>query len=261
MKYVVTSGWWCGVARDEKRVRYGSEQIRELSFFKLWKKSVLENSSPQKIMVLDSASDEIPDNEDLQGVEFISLLENAGHSTNHKGKFSGYMRSIIMGITYAKLCDSDYWVYVEQDVLLKGKGVIEHCIESMTKPYMFGDGKGTPQFLQQSLIIIHKDGFDSFLAGLSKISSYDYQISPETKFLIASSKFYQLIPEKIYRRITTGDRLGRFYFKLLKLFLPIFKNYDHLPIGYGRARPIDFQKPFYYFQHGTEEELNKYFEL
>lgn len=259
--YVITSGWWCGKALNEKRVRHGSESIREMSFFRKWKTSILENTNPMKIMVLDSASDITPSSEDKEGIEFFSLNRNAGHSTSHSGKYSGYMRSIIMGITYAKLCDADYWIYVEQDALLKGKGIIEHCISKMTKPYMFGSGEGTPQILQQSLIIIRKDGYDNFLHQLDRIKLPDSLISPETKFLIASSRFYQFIPEKLYLLLTKKTKNAIRFKDFIYRTLPKYRNYDHLPIGYGRTRPIDFTKPFYYFQHGSEEELHKHFTL
>lgn len=258
--YVVTSGWWCGKVDDEKRVRYGSESIREVSFFSKWKESVLNNTTPRKIMVFDSASPVKPDNSQLNGIEFLSLVNNPGHSTNHNGHYSGYTRSVLMGITYAAMCDADYWVYVEQDVLLNGNGIIEHCIEHMTTPYMFGSGEGTPQFLQQSLIIIRKDGFFPFLEKMNKIKSRDKEISPESKFLIATSPFFRLIPELCYRAITKKNLLGKLTRKFISLSLETFKGYDELPIGYGRTRPINFSRQYYYFQHGTEDELNLHYE-
>lgn len=258
-RYIITSGWWCGQVESEIRKRQGSESIRELSFFDKWKKSVLENTTPQKIMVLDSASPIRPDPEQLKDIEFLSLLDNPGHSTNHNGRYSGYMRSIIMGVSYASLCDTDYWVYVEQDVLLKGKDIIEKCIANMTTPFMFGTGEGTPQFLQQSLVIIRKDGFDDFVKRLNNVKSRDAIIPPETKFLIASSKFYSCIPESFFIEIHKRSYIGRKFKKILAFLLKHHKGYDDLPVGYGRTRPIQFNDPFYYFQHGTEEELNNYF--
>ena len=38
----------------------------------------------------------------------------------------------------------------------------------------------------------------------------------------------------------------------------IFGNYDYLPVGYGRDRPLDMNADYLYFQHGTKEELMKY---
>lgn len=258
--YVITSGWWCGEAKNEKRTRHGSDAIREVDFFSQWKESVLNNTNPMKIMVLDSASDIKPSSAQLNGIEFISINENPGHSTNHTGKFSGYMRSIIMGITYAKLCDADYWVYVEQDVLLKGQGIIEYCLSKMKKPYMFGSGRGTPQFLQQSLIIIRKDGYDDFLKNINNIRSSDSVISPETKFLMASSLAFRVIPESIYHFLTINiNRISPHIKKYLFKILPHCKGFDDLPVGFGRTRPINFNEPYYYFQHGSEDELNTHF--
>jgi hypothetical protein len=259
MNYIITSGWWCGDNGDITRPYHGSDKIRELNFFTQWKHSITSNSSPKAIFIVDSASDKKPSPEQLSGMEFVSLMDNAGHSTRHKGKFSGYMRSIIMGIEYARLCDVDYWVYVEQDALLSGQGIIEHCIKSMKTPYMFGSGDGTPQFLQQSLIIIHRDGFDKFLQQLSRIKARDCEISPETKFLIASSSPYRLLPETLLRQISKNNRLGRFIKKWITKSLPYLRGYDLLPIGYGRTRPINFTAPYYYFQHGSDEELDKYY--
>jgi hypothetical protein len=257
-KYIITSGWWCGDDPNEIRKRQGSEEQRELAFFQEWKQSILQHTSPQKILVLDSASPTKPTPDMLEGIEFISLLTNPGHSTNHIGRYSGYMRSIIMGVTYASLCDADYWVYVEQDVLLKGEGIIEHCIETMQSPYMFGSGAGTPQFLQQSLIIIRRDGFDDFLKRMNNIKSTDSEIAPESKFLIASSSLFSLIPECFFRYIRHKNFISKVFKKILKILVPIFKGYDELPIGYGRTRPIDFNDHYYYFQHGSVEELSKH---
>ena len=181
-------------------------------------------------------------------------------STKHVGKYSGYMRSIIMGITYASMCDADYWVYVEQDVLLQGKGIIERCIEDMKTPFMFGSGKGTYQLLQQSLIIIHKSGFDDFINRMNNIKSRDSEVAPESKFLIASSPIYSKLPEWCFKELTKESYIGMKFLGLLKLISKFHKSFDELPIGYGRSRPINFSEPFLYFQHGCEKELAEYYE-
>ncbi len=258
-KYIVTSGWWCGEVADEIRKKQGSEAIRALSFFDNWKQSVLSHTRPQKIMVLDSASPLKPSREQLSDIEFISILDNPGHSTKHTGKYSGYMRSIIMGITYASMCDADYWVYIEQDVLLQGKGIIEKCIEEMRTPFMFGSGKGTYQLLQQSFIIIHKSGFDDFIKRITRIKSRDCEVAPESKFLIASSPIYSKLPEWCFKELTKESYIGMKFLGLLKLISKFHKSFDELPIGYGRSRPINFSEPFLYFQHGSEKELAEYY--
>lgn len=256
--YIITSGWWCGEVPDEIRKRQGSEKTRQVGFFDKWKKSIEECTKPAKIMILDSASTEKPTLEQLEGVEFLSILSNPGHSTKHNGKYCGYTRSIIMGVTYAALCDADYWVYVEQDALLKGEGIIEHCINQMKTPYMFGSGEGTPQFLQQSLCIIRKDGFEPFLNNMNSIDATDTEISPETKFLLATSVVYRLIPTWLVKQITQNSNIGKVVRKIIHKSSPYLKGFDFLPVGYGRKRPIDFDEEFIYFQHGSEEELEKF---
>lgn len=210
-KYVVTSGWWCGDVVDEKRVRYGSEEIRSVAFFRKWKTSVLKHSAPQKILVVDSNSPTQPEPQDLNDVEFVSLSENAGHSTSHTGKYCGYMRSVIMGLTYASLCDCDYWVYVEQDALLQGEGIIEHCIKQMEKPFMFGDASGVPQLLQQSMIIIRRDGFEDFLKYLNEIELSDSLIPPETKFALAASPKLRMLPRTLFMPNANNSWLRKNY--------------------------------------------------
>lgn len=257
--YVITAGWWCGKANNEVRKLHGSDKIRDVGFFKLWKESILANSKPKKILLLDSASPIRPQKEDLEGIEFLSIDKNPGHSTNHSGKFCGYTRSIIMGVTYAELCDADYWVYVEQDALLKGRGILEHCISKMKTPYMFGSGYGTPQMLQQSLCIIRKDGFAPFLQRLRNIEKSDKEVAPEIKFIIASSKLLSKLPLSFFNSINTfGSIKGNIVRKVIRTIQKMGASYDYLPIGYGRTRPIDFEQPYYYFQHGSEEELKDY---
>lgn len=257
--YIVTAGWWCGEVPGETRKLQGSDYIRSVEFFKLWKESIVSNSSPKKIMVLDSASPTKPSIADLKGIEFLSITENPGHSTTHTGKYCGYMRSVIMGITYAQCCNADYWVYVEQDALLKGKGIIDHCISQMKTPYMFGSGAGTPQMLQQSLCIIRKDGFEPFLKRLNKINQNDSEVAPETKFIIASSPILSLLPIRFFKHLNNyGSKEGDIVRLILKNMQQIGLTYDHLPVGYGRSRPIDFEQAYYYFQHGTKQELDCY---
>ncbi|QJR81981.1 hypothetical protein CA267_015080 [Alteromonas pelagimontana] len=257
-KYVITSGWWCGEVEQEQRVRYGSEEIRSVAFFKKWKKSIFDNTSPIQIMVVDSHSPTKPTRDELEGIEFLSITENPGHSTNHTGKYCGYMRSIIMGVTYASLCDVDYWVYVEQDALLQGEGIIEECISQMTKPFMFGSAKGVPQLIQQSFIIIRKDGFEPFLRHLNELDYPDSELPPETKFVLAASPLLRMLPVSLFKGSKNPSAFRKMLRRLVRFLVARFKGYDELPVGYGRARPIKFEDKYLYFQHATEEELAKY---
>lgn len=254
--YIVGTGWWC-TNEDDKLVQksrkfLGANLIREQDFHKFWYQSICKNTSPKKVIIVDSNSPAKPSiNSNDARIEFVSLPFNAGHSTDHIGKWSGWMRAVIFGLMYAQMADADYYVYVEQDVLLQGEGIIEHCIKSMRSPYMFGSGEGTPQVLQQSFFIVHNRGIGDFLSRLSSIPITDCDLCPEDKFAIATSPILtQLSPLLVRLSISKRRRIiGR------------FSNYDLLPVGFGRSRPINFNEQFFYFQHGTEEELKSYFSL
>jgi hypothetical protein len=103
LNYIVGTGWWCTTQdmRSEQKQRkfLGSDFIRGRDFHKIWYKSLCENTSPKKIVIVDSNSPVKPDlNIDDHRIEFISLPFNAGHSTKHIGKWSGWMRSVLLGL-------------------------------------------------------------------------------------------------------------------------------------------------------------------
>ena len=256
-RYIIGSGWWC--SDDERTYRtFGEDVIRSSEFHKLWYQAVNKYTSPQKIIIVDSCSPVKPDlDESDDRLEFISLNINPGHSTEHHGKFCGCVRAMQVGLMYALECDTDYYVYVEQDGLLYGEEIIEYCISRMKTPYMFGSGEGTPQITQQSLFIIRQDGIWEFLKKLNSIQSRDNDISPEEKFHICCCKGHPRIYEFL-KRASNFDKLrARIYDKLSREF----RNYDHLPVGYGRVRPIGFDDKMFYFQQGDMEELQQYLEL
>ena len=251
--YIVGTGWWCTTqdlrSAQKERKFLGSDSIRGRDFHEIWYQSLCDNTSPKKILIVDSNSPVKPDlNTDDNRIEFISLPFNAGHSTKHTGKWSGWMRSVILGLQYAQVADAEYYVYVEQDVLLKGKGIIEHCIKEMRTPYMFGSGIGTPQILQQSFFIIHHSGINDFVSRLVSMQNTDSDLCPEDKFAIATS----------WALTHLSTVLVRLDIRRRRQIIRRFANYDLLPVGFGRTRPIDFKNKFLYFQHGTAEELEIY---
>lgn len=250
MKYVICSGWWCGedTFNNSTRVLYGDEKIRGKDFHKLWYRSINENTSPEKIFIVDSASPVLPEMAGDSRLEFVSLSLNAGHSTKHLGKYCGWTRSVLFGLQYANMCDADYFVYVEQDVLLSGRGIIEYCIDKMKKPYMFGAGVGTPHSLQQSFFIVRRDGFESFLRRYQGYPYEDNIFSPESRFAISASSIWSLVPSCLWL-IKPG---------ITSRVLKSFRDFDTLPIGYGRTRPVNFNEKFYYFQHGNSDELEEH---
>ncbi|WP_157922174.1 hypothetical protein, partial [Escherichia coli] len=253
MKYIVGSGWWCNEKEDYREKCYGDNSIRGKEFHQKWYESLLLNTSPAEIYIVDSDSP-IKPNFDKR-IKFVSLNENGGHSTNLTGKYSGWMRSVIHSMSYAQCCDCDYYIYVEQDVLLKGKGIVEYCISKMTKPFMFGLCHDHHNPLQQSFFIIKKDYIDIFLSRLYLIKYNDFDISPEKKFALATSPFFHLIPQILFVRPKSKLML-RLFWRIQNTLAKILGSYDYLPIGYGRDRPINLSDKYYYFQHGTMEEIN-----
>lgn len=259
MNYIVGSGWWCteNAENDGRSVFYGSDWIRSKDFHKLWYWAVNEFTSPQKIFIVDSASPVAPDLSSCDPrLEFVSLPINAGHSTNHLGKFSGWTRSVLLGLEYAMASEADYFVYIEQDVLISGWGIVEYCIGQMRTPYMFGAGNGTSQVLQQSFFVVSKAGMRRFADRLRQVSAPDREISPEDKFFLAASRMGRVL-SRIYC-YARKKRKGWARKRLVRYLRIKYKNYDELPFGFGRSRPIDFGDHYYYFQHASQAELDEY---
>lgn len=261
-KYVITTGWWCTNDDDQETRKsfIGSNKIRTRGFFRLWLNAVNSFATPEKILIVDSASPVKPVLPDDTRIETISIDCNAGHSTNHIGKYSGVTRAHIIGMNYALTCEVDYWVYIEQDALIYGEKIIENCIENMKQGIMFGDGEGTPQPMQQSLMIIKKDKIPLFLKRLTDIKSSDNQISPEMKFAMATSRIALMLPEFLFYG-WGGKNSNRFIKRKMNFIIKVLGTFDRLPIGYGRKRPINFNDKSFYFQHGNEEELRMYSEI
>lgn len=257
-RYVIVSGWWCpDDGEDSRRKLLGDDYIRSAEFHKVWYAAVDKYTNPEKILIVDSASPQPPPlNGDDPRVEYVRLSLNAGHSTNHQGKYCGYTRAILVGLEYALQCDADYLVYVEQDALVYGDGIVEHCINRMSHPYMFGHPRGTVQRLQQSFFIIKLDSARRFIQRLHSIAARDGEVSPEEKFHIAASKGPVALLCYLGQR-----REKKAYQRLDWKITPWLRNYDFLPMGYGRSRPVDFGEPFFYFQHGDREEVSKFLGL
>lgn len=213
IKYIIGSGWWCSDISDIRDVFYGDDEIRGKDFHELWKLSIDRFTNPEQIIIVDSNSPIKPSIRD--DITFISLNENAGHSTNHRGKFSGWMRSVLVSASYASSCDCDYYVYVEQDVLLYGNNIIERCIKEMKSSYAFGKCNDHSNSLQQSFFIIKKDKLDTFLSNLYNIKYTDFSLPPERKFSLATSPLFKFIPKVIF--VSPKNELLKKYYVDLKI--------------------------------------------
>ena len=255
--YIIASGWWCPDTekRVEGRPYAGSEVIRSAEFHHLWSAVVDAWTTPSAVFIVDSASPVSPPITNSR-YSTLRLDHNPGHATVHTGHYSGWTASVLHSLEYALSADADYLVYVEQDALLFGDGVIEHCIACMRKPLMFGSGDGTPQPLQQSFFIVRKDGMRRFLAALHLIARPDKVIAPEWKFMLASLGMHGTFVEWL-----CADEVRRA--RLHRLLGPTMQKigFDLLPIGWGRRRPLELSAKHFYFQHGTREELHTYLRL
>jgi len=246
---VIGSGWWCNAEPRASWQTTGDDLIRSAAFHTLWYESICRNTSPVRILMLDSNSPVKPPlNPNDDRIEFVSLPVNSGHSTEDRHFFCGWTKSVLMGMLYAACSEVDYFVYVEQDVLLKGEGIVEHAIAQMKRDYMFGSGAGTPQVLQQSFFIIRTTAAFEFIKRYNRINASDADLSPEYKFAVCASDWYQ----------AAEPFLSRLKYKRRKKLLCKYPGFDELPFGYGRTRPINFSDPFLYFQHGTREEIEAY---
>lgn len=259
MKYIIASGWWsCEPEMDMRNTLLGDNEIRDVAFHGLWRDSIDYFTNAEEIIVVDSASPRKPEN--TKGETWLSMRTNFGHSTNHQGKYSGYTRSILISLMYAFSNDYDYWVFVEQDALLFGEDIIEKTIQASKKNVMYGSGKGTPQPIQQSFMIIKKEAIPSFIYNMDRIKPSDSVISPEWKFLFAVNKLAKFLPDSLLIWISSSsqNRYSRYIKNKVRSLVRVFDDFESMSLGYGRARPIDFSQNEFYFQHGDKAELEKY---
>jgi len=82
-------------------------------------------------------------------------------------------------------------------------------------------------------------------------------LSPENKFNIACSKG----PEKLLAYISQHAKSNKLCGWLNWQCYKYLRNWEDLPIGSGRVRPLDFHAPHFYFQHGCKNELASYLAL
>ncbi len=254
MSYVLGTGWWCAApdGGGDRPLAKGDEMIRGVDFHRLWYAAVDRFTRPDKIVVVDSASPVPPPLSPSDSrIEYLRLDHNAGHSSVHTGRYSGWTRSVLLGLQYANLCEADYFVYVEQDALVFGDGLVEAAIAEMRRPFMFGHPGDTPQPLQQSFFVIRRDGFETFLHRYAAVRSPDRLVAPEKKFAVATSPVLGSLPEiLLYTRSPLASPLSR-----------LLGRYDLLPFGHGRNRPLDFSAERFYFQHGSADEIRRYCEV
>jgi hypothetical protein len=236
-KVVVGSGWWSAGVRSQWNI--GDDLIRSTAFFALWHRQVMKSLNPTMILVTDSNSPNKPDWRKFDRVQWIELDKNYGHSNDirvglSKTKFSGTNRSKIMGASFALCCDADYFVYVEQDCLLRGDDFLKAAIGDRDFDFFCGQrtdggiglhGGVAAPMLQNSVLIMGRRGIEKYISKMIAAPETDGELSSELK--------------------------------MERDMAP----YGTLQVPYGRSRPIDFSRSHFYAQHFTLDELVAFLEV
>jgi hypothetical protein len=257
---LVTSGWYASNEPRSYRTK-GDDAIRGVEFRPLWWQSVDRYLRPQHVFIVDSASPVKPDDGACTTTRFerVELLMNPGHSQNGKTHYSGYMAGVILGLEFALLNDVEMFLYLEQDALAFGSRIIEKTKNALRRrDLVFGAGSFVD--VQQSFFAANKRGIRRFLSALHAIKYSDKQVAPEHKFMFAASRG---LPGPLVRLAvhTSVDRLRRAGLLMFAAGCALGRDYELLPFGYGRERPINFTDDDFYFQHGSAEELAQYRKL
>lgn len=261
MNIAVITGWY-STKSNRTYTTFGDEKIRSLSFRGLWNASVENALKPESISIIDSASPVKLDvlKEASKG-QIISLAHNLGHAQESVNLLCGYTVGVLTGLILQYSSKADFIVYVEQDTLIYGdlRGYINALPRNIK--YQFGSGVGCPQPLQVSLMIFKREDVLEFCSNVLSLNYKDSVVSPELKFLYASTtglrKYILNILIKLsIRELSLLARISR---RLIGLFARHFYPASQLlKFGYGRTRPINFSDELFHFQHSTDGELSLY---
>jgi len=233
MQYIIGTGWWCCKGKQSWKITLGDDFIRSKEFHQLWYYAVDKYTNPEKICIVDSASPIIPDlNQDDSRIEWISLNKNYNNFISSYQKLfdhTGWMKGVLLSAMYALLCEVDYYLYIEQDCLVRGHGWVEFVIDKLEKEvdkgkpgWMFGDGRYCRgrHLLQQSLFIVKITSLWEFISKLT-------------------------LPCKHLPHLQSEERFSK-----------SLKNFSYLPFGYGRFNKVFLvNKPYFYAQHWSLEGL------
>jgi hypothetical protein len=233
--YIIHSGWWCDASGKHIGTQYNQsdDRIRTPKFFNVWYECVRTFANPEKIIVVDSASPLKPDISD-KDVEIVSLKKNFKHGMICEGQYGGWTRAFALGAYYSYLNDADYSVFIEQDCLIVGEGIIERAIENMGEKGRISYGAESPVRIEQSFVVIRRDFLLEFLNRFLGFKQRDCELFTEVKF----------------QRIQKMDHALSYLGLRQDSFVP-------LPFGFGRLRPIDFSVNHFYAQQWEPSELRE----
>ena len=259
-KYIIASGWWC-TDEDNRSDKFlnGDDAIRGSDFHNVWSSFISKYSKPQQVVIVDSNSPIKPRwNSDLLDITVLELSSNLGHASSLNGeqRYCGWSASVLLSMQYVMLSNADFYVYVEQDALIIGEGIIDNLIQSMGNSvnFLFGKSSSSVQPLQQSFFIVRKNHLNRFVCNYLSIPYSDKEICPEVKFAISTSYFSRFIPKFLFKQYPNSS-YGKVLRRLVVYLSKFIGSYKSMNIGYGRDRPIDFNSKCLYFQHGSLSEI------
>ena len=128
--YLIGSGWHASVSGVHPLMKINSRvdaTVRTPSWFPLWYAHLTHFTNPVQVVVTDSDSPLKPEfigtkSQTLKYplLQWIELTENFGHeAVSVSPTVGGWERSVLQGAMQAILNDVDYYVYVEQDLLVR----------------------------------------------------------------------------------------------------------------------------------------------
>ena len=222
MNYIIGTGWWCdGTGKHAGSAgNSSSDRIRQVGFFSTWLRHVRAYTSPTDIVVVDSASPVRPDFSGLHVLRMIRNFTGDGRDGMFGTDRTAATRQVFVGAVYAAMNGADYFVWLEQDCLVHGKGLVERAIENM-KGADFSTGR------------------------------WDHEYRVETCFMIFKATSVATLIDRYFRVAAPKPELR--YLELTKQL-----RFAWLPFGYGRNRPINFDDKQFYAQHLNDDEIRKF---
>jgi len=169
-----------------------------------------------------------------QDIELVSLKRNFLHAENCDTALTGWTRAFLTGAFYALMNDADHSVFIEQDCVVVGGGIVEQAIaemEEQKKKISYGKLGKMGSYIEQSFVIIRNDYILEFIQKYLSIAQSD-------------NVFRGIPPELKFKKINEADQL-----------------WCPLPFGYGRDRPIHFHDAVFYAQQMSSEELAQLHEI
>jgi hypothetical protein len=194
------------------------------AFFRLWYDNTLKYARPKKVFVINAGGEKV----DYGEAEWINV-GNLGHvmSMPKKQKLAGCMGCMLTSLLLAYQCKCD-WIYKESDCLAFGPyvDVLYRDLKEQGALALVGKlnwNGGAKNLQAQSLLIVKWEYALEFIQKYLSIPMSDAAVIPEFKF-----------------RHLQNESFGRI---------------GTMSLDYDRSRPIDYERPAFYAQKLTADEL------